>query len=77
MQPMKLMFIFLKTSYDWTGTSTSSCTSNLLEFQIILFFFFFFGSHFFLYWNSFVCLHPPLRLLIPNFWLEEIDHLQW
>lgn len=40
MQPIKLMFIFLKTSYDWTGTSTSSCTSNLLEFQIILFFFF-------------------------------------
>lgn len=43
--------------------------------NIIVFLFFY--SHLLLSWNSFVCLHPPLRLLIPNFWLEEIDHLQW
>lgn len=62
MQPMKLMFIFLKTSYDWTGTSTSSCSSNLLEFQIILFFFF---------WFSFFSLLEFLCMLAPSFALVD------
>ena len=57
----KLMFLFLKTSYGWTLASTSSSTSNLLEFQIMLSFFFWFSSFAFL---EFLCmLAPPFALV--------------